>query len=145
MYGVPHGLANAITLPYVLDFLKDDPRVRDRLAELAIVIGVGSPGEPGQVLAQRFVDRVRDLNRAIGIPDKMAALKPADVPAIARAAMIEASRDYPVPKVMTLAEGKADPCGGRSAAAPAATGRRRARPRAGRDASAGRRQVVASA
>jgi alcohol dehydrogenase len=107
MYGVPHGLANAITLPYVLDFLKDDPRVRDRLAELALVIGAGSRGEPGHVLAQRFVDRVRELNRAIGIPEKMAALKPTDVPAIARAAMIEASRDYPVPKVMTLAEGEA--------------------------------------
>ena len=24
MYGVPHGLGNAITLPYVLDFLKDE-------------------------------------------------------------------------------------------------------------------------
>jgi alcohol dehydrogenase len=107
MYGVPHGLANAITLPYVLDFLKDEPRVRDRLAELALVIGAGSPGEPGHVLAQRFVDRVRELNRAIGIPEKMAALKAADVPAIARAAMIEAARDYPVPKVMTLAEGEA--------------------------------------
>jgi alcohol dehydrogenase len=107
MYGVPHGLANAITLPYVLDFLNDDPRVRDRLAELALVIGAGSRGEPGHVLAQRFVDRVRELNRAIGIPEKMAALKPTDVPAIARAAMIEASRDYPVPKVMTLAEGEA--------------------------------------
>ena len=59
------------------------------------------------MLAQRFVDRVRELNRAVGIPEKMAALKPADVPEIARAAMIEASRDYPVPKVMALAESEA--------------------------------------
>ncbi|HET9694461.1 MAG TPA: iron-containing alcohol dehydrogenase [Steroidobacteraceae bacterium] len=107
MYGVPHGLANAITLPYVLDFLKDEPRARDGLAELAVVIGAGSATEPREVLAQRFVDRVRDLNRAVGIPDKLAALKPADVPEIARAAMIEASRDYPVPKVMALAESEA--------------------------------------
>ncbi|HET7204777.1 MAG TPA: iron-containing alcohol dehydrogenase [Steroidobacteraceae bacterium] len=107
MYGVPHGLANAITLPYVLDFLKDESRARDGLADLAVVIGAGSPNEPRDVLAQRFVDRVRELNRAVGIPDKMAALKPADVPEIARAAMIEASRDYPVPKVMALAESEA--------------------------------------
>ena len=104
VYGVPHGLANAITLPYVLDFLKDEPRARDRLAELAVVIGVGKDGEPKEALAQRFIDRVRELNRAVGIPEKMPSLRPADVPEIARAAMIEASRDYPVPKVMGLAE-----------------------------------------
>ena len=104
MYGVPHGLANAITLPYVLDFLRDEPRARDRLAELAVVIGAGKDGEPKEALAQRFIDRVRELNRAVGIPEKMSSLKPADVPEIARAAMIEASRDYPVPKVMGLAE-----------------------------------------
>jgi alcohol dehydrogenase class IV len=104
MYGVPHGLANAITLPYVLDFLQDEPRVRDRLAELAVVIGAGSPGEPTTTLARRFIERVRELNRAVGIPEKIAALKPDDVPEIARAAMIEAARDYPVPKVMALAE-----------------------------------------
>ena len=104
MYGVPHGLANAITLPYVLDFLQDAPLVQQRLAELALVIGAGREGETPAVLAQRFVDRVRALNRAVGIPEKMAALQSGDVPEIARAAMIEASRDYPVPKVMTYAE-----------------------------------------
>ena len=107
MYGVPHGLANAIALPYVLDFLQDAPLAQQRLAELAVVIGAGSPGEPPSVLAQRFVARVRELNRAIGIPEKIAALKPTDVPEIARAAMVEATRDYPVPKPMTLAQSQA--------------------------------------
>jgi alcohol dehydrogenase class IV len=102
MYGVPHGLANAITLPYVLDFNKDSPLARERLAKLAVVIGAGKEGEPQDVLAQRFIDRVRELNRAIGIPEKVAALKPADVPVVARAAMIEGARDYPVPRNMSL-------------------------------------------
>jgi alcohol dehydrogenase len=74
MYGVPHGLANAIILPYVLDYVKDAP-----LAE-------------------------RRLTRSVGIPESMAPLKPGDVTEIARAAMIEAHRDYPVPKNMRLAE-----------------------------------------
>jgi alcohol dehydrogenase len=107
LYGVPHGLANAITLPYVLDFLVDEPRARDRLADLAVAIGAGAASEPRDVLAQRFVARVRELNRAVGIPDKLVALKPTDVPEIARAAMVEASRDYPVPKIMALAESEA--------------------------------------
>jgi alcohol dehydrogenase len=104
MYGVPHGLGNAITLPYVLDFIKDSPLARARLAELAVVIGAGAANEPQAALAQRFIDRVRDLNRAVGIPDKLAALRPVDVTEIARAAMIEAARDYPVPKNMSLGE-----------------------------------------
>ena len=104
MYGVPHGLANAITLPYVLDFIKDSPLARERLAKLAVVIGAGNAGEPPDVLAQRFIDRVRDLNRGVGIPEKVVALKPADLPTVARAAMVEAARDYPVPKNMSLGE-----------------------------------------
>jgi len=107
MYGVPHGLANAITLPYVLDFLRDAPLARQRLAELALVIGAGTAGESEAVLAQRFVERVRELNRGVGIPERMAALKPGDIPEVARAAMVEAARDYPVPKPMTLAQSQA--------------------------------------
>jgi alcohol dehydrogenase class IV len=106
-YGVPHGLANAITLPYVLDFIKDAPYAEKRLAELAVAIGAGTVGGPRAALAQRFVDRVRELNRQIGIPEKMATLKAEDIPAIARAAMIEANRDYPVPKTMKLGQAEA--------------------------------------
>lgn len=104
MYGVPHGLGNAILLPYVLDFLKDAPLAEQRLAELAVAIGAGQASEPSAALAQRFVERVRELNRTVGIPEKLEQLKQADIPEVARAAMIEAHRDYPVPKSMSLPE-----------------------------------------
>ncbi len=107
MYGVPHGLGNAIVLPYVLDFLKDAPLAETRLAELAVAIGAGPATEQKRVLAQRFVDSVRELNEAVGIPAKIAPLRAADIGTIARAAMIEAHRDYPVPKNMSLAEAEA--------------------------------------
>ena len=106
-YGVPHGQANAITLPHVLDFIKDAPYAEARLAELAVAIGAGRADEPRASLAERFVDSVRKLNREIGIPEKLAPLQGSDIPAIARAAMIEANRDYPVPKPMRLAEAEA--------------------------------------
>jgi alcohol dehydrogenase class IV len=107
MYGVPHGLGNAILLPYVLDFLKDAPLAEQRLAELAVAIGAGREGESRAALAQRFVERVRELNRTAGIPEKLAPLKAGDVPEVARAAMVEAHRDYPVPKNMSLSEAEA--------------------------------------
>jgi alcohol dehydrogenase class IV len=106
-YGVPHGLANAITLPYVLDFIKDAAYAEARLAELALAIGAGQAEESRAALAQRFVDRVRALTSELGIPEKMTQLRSDDIPAIARAAMIEANRDYPVPKRMKLEEAEA--------------------------------------
>ena len=45
-----------------------------------------------------------DTTTTIFIPTKLAALKADDIPEVARAAMIEAHRDYPVPKNMSLAE-----------------------------------------
>ena len=107
VYGVPHGLGNAIVLPYVLDFLKDAPYAEARLAELAVAIGAGSASETKAALAQRFVERVRELNRTVGIPEKVAPLRKEDVGLIARAAMVEAYRDYPVPKNMSLGEAEA--------------------------------------
>ena len=104
LYGVPHGLGNAILLPYVLDYLKNSPLGEQRLGELAVAIGAGKASEPRAELADRFVERVRELNRTIGIPDKLDALRREDVPEVARAAMIEAHRDYPVPANMNLAQ-----------------------------------------
>jgi len=106
-YGTPHGLANAITMPYVLDFVQEAPWARTRLAELALAIGAGQPSDPKASLAGRFIARVRELGREIGIPEKLDALKSADIPAIARAAMIEAHRDYPTPRHMSLADAEA--------------------------------------
>jgi alcohol dehydrogenase len=107
MYGVPHGFANAILLPKVLEFSRDAPQAEARLADLAVAIGAGSDAEPKAVLAQRFVGRVRELNRAIGIPDTIAALRAEDIPLIARAARIEAAGDYPVPKNMSRGDAEA--------------------------------------
>jgi alcohol dehydrogenase class IV len=106
-YGTPHGLGNAITMPYVLDFVKEAPWAQDRLAELALAIGAGQPIEPKVLLASRFIERIRELSRAVGIPERLDALKAHDIPALARAAMIEAHRDYPVPRDMTLEDAQA--------------------------------------
>jgi alcohol dehydrogenase class IV len=107
MYGVPHGLGNAITLPYVLDFLQDQRWAQQRLADLAVAIGAGSASDAKPALAARFIERVRELNRTVGIPEKMDALKVDDIAHIAEAAMIEAYRDYPVPKLMTIEQAQA--------------------------------------
>jgi alcohol dehydrogenase class IV len=72
-----------------------------------VAIGAGSASESKAVIAQRFVERVRELNRTVGIPEKVAVLRAEDIPAIASAARIEAATDYPVPKNMNQRDAEA--------------------------------------
>lgn len=98
-YHTPHGLANAIMLPKVLHFLA--PAVTKRLAELAVAAGLGKGTERPAALSRKFVDAVEQLDRDIGIPVTLDALKERDIPALAKAACWEADTNYPVPKYMS--------------------------------------------
>ena len=101
-YHTPHGLANAIVLPHVLRF--SAPAVTERLARLAVRARMGEEGENPSVLANRFLDGVEALNRDLGIPTTLAALREADIPELAAAALREAHAGYPVPRYMTRAQ-----------------------------------------
>lgn len=101
-YHTPHGLANAIMLPHVLRF--SAPSVIPRLAKLAVRAGLGQEHEDDDDLAERFIAGVEALNRDIGIPTHLAALREADIPALAKAALHEAHTGYPVPRYMNQGE-----------------------------------------
>jgi alcohol dehydrogenase class IV len=98
LYNTPHGLANAIVLPHILEFLKDSSQ--DKLADLAIAIGLGTNSEPASQLAEKFINAVRDLNSYMQIPTTLDSLNTADIPVIAKAALKESHYNYPVPKYM---------------------------------------------
>ena len=102
LYHTPHGLANAIMLPLVLKF--SSPAITDRLALLAVSARVGTPDEPTDLLAQKFLDAVDQLNADLGIPTTLEALQQADIPALAKAACHEAHTGYPVPRYMSQQE-----------------------------------------
>ena len=98
-YHTPHGLANAIMLPHVLEY--SSPAITSRLATLAVRARVGTEDEDEATLAQKFLDAVRSLNHDLGIPTHLEALREGDIPALARAACHEAHTGYPVPRYMT--------------------------------------------
>ncbi len=98
-YHTPHGLANAIMLPKVLKY--SSPAIIDRLALLAVRARVGKESESKDELAQKFLDAVDALNRDLGIPTYLEALKESDIPALAKAACHEAHTGYPVPRYMS--------------------------------------------
>lgn len=99
LYHVPHGRANAIVMPYVLEYSLPD--CDTRLAELAAVAGIGSDAMSPLARAHAFIERLRTMNRRYGIPEQLAALKADDIPRIARAACDEARYTYAVPRYMT--------------------------------------------
>jgi alcohol dehydrogenase class IV len=98
-YHTPHGLANAIMLPFVLKF--SHPAIVGRLAQLAVAARLGTASEDEDVLAQKFLDAVDQLNHDLGIPTSLAALKESDIAALAKAACWEAHTGYPVPRYMS--------------------------------------------
>lgn len=97
-YHVPHGLANAIILPRVLDFSK--PNCTARLAKLAEVSGLKKGGESEAQLADAFIAQVRKMNAEYGIPTQVDKLKTSDIPEIANKAQSEAFWFYAVPRYM---------------------------------------------
>ena len=105
MYGIPHGLANAVILPYVLDYFGET--AYKRLAELADVAGVSGPAQSDREKAKRFIAAIRELNEKMGIPDKFEQIKDEDIPLIAERALKEGNPLYPVPKIMDMEDCKA--------------------------------------
>ena len=95
-YGTPHGLANAIALPHVLEYSKD--AAAPRLAALGRMIDLEDDDEAA--LADGFIASVRELMSTIGIPPTLDALEAKDLPAIAAQAAAEAHLNYPVPRYM---------------------------------------------
>lgn len=98
IYHIPHGRANAMVMPYVLEYSL--PECAKRLARLAREAGIGDEVMSAEDRAQLFIDRIRELNQKFDIPEKVAELKKTDIPRIAKAARAEARFTYAVPRYM---------------------------------------------
>ena len=101
-YGVPHGLANSVILPYVLDYFGES--AYPRLARLAEIVGID--GKDDEEKAKGFIAGIRKLNEHMNIPAYIKAkdggdlIKDEDIPVMVERAYKEANPLYPVPKFM---------------------------------------------
>jgi len=102
LYGVPHGLANAIILPYVLRFCRKE--AEQKLARLARAGGIGNASDSDEELSYRFIEKIESMNRNMNIPTTIKELQEKDIPLIAKRALKEAHPDYPVPRLMNHRE-----------------------------------------
>ncbi|MFT4413270.1 iron-containing alcohol dehydrogenase [Fredinandcohnia humi] len=98
-YSVPHGLANAIILPYVLEYYGES--VHKQLAELADLIGVGRKFNTQEQKAKAFIEAIKELTQKMAIPNKVSGMLESDIPLMVERAYKEANPLYPVPKILS--------------------------------------------
>lgn len=94
LYGVPHGLANAVILPIVLEDY--GPAVYNRLARLAELTGIRTQGS-AEEKAQAFIAEIYAMNARMGLPRGIGGIKDEDIPQMVQWALKEANPTYPVP------------------------------------------------
>jgi len=98
LYKVPHGLANAIILPYVLEYYGES--VHTPLAELADIVGIAEEGDTEEEKSDKFIQAIKDLNESMEIPQKVEGIDNHDIPIMVKRALEEGNPLYPVPKVL---------------------------------------------
>ena len=101
-YNIPHGLANAVLLPYVLE--RYGSCIHRKLHDLAVAAGVADAQESDAGAAAKFIRAIRLLNARMGIPETLEGIRPEDIPVMAAHAEKEANPLYPVPRLMTREE-----------------------------------------
>lgn len=67
IYGVPHGVANAVLIPHVMEF--NMKAVPELFADIALDMGENLEGLTMMEKAQKAVDSVRRLAKDVGIPE----------------------------------------------------------------------------
>ena len=97
-YNTPHGLANAVLLPVVLE--RYGAKAHKKLRDLAVAAGIAKTSDPADKAAKVFIAAVRDKLKRYSIPTTIQGLKKGDVPELVRHAAKEANPLYPVPVLM---------------------------------------------
>lgn len=101
-YDTPHGLANSVLLPYVLRAY--GVSVYRQLKELAVAVGLVGAGAPESVAAERFIRRIEEMNREMGVPEKLSGIQAEDIEMLSHRADREGNPLYPVPRLMDARE-----------------------------------------
>ncbi len=101
-YNTPHGLANAVLLPYVLEAY--GASVYKKLYKLALITGIADNSDSYEAGAKKFIDAIWKMQDELNIPKKIKGIEKSDIPELAMHAEKEGNPLYPVPKLMTEKE-----------------------------------------
>ena len=93
MYHLQHGMINAIILPIVLEEYGD--AITKKLVHIADIIGINGCTDKEKV--ERFIRKLKELNRIFSIPTSIPEIKDEDIHYLAIGAEKEGNPSYPTP------------------------------------------------
>ncbi len=88
-YDTPHGIANAVILPYVMEYNAE--YTGDKFKYIAEAMGVDTTGMDQAAYRKAAIDAVKQLSKDVGIPEKLheIGVKEEDLPALAESAFAD--------------------------------------------------------
>jgi lactaldehyde reductase len=89
-YNIPHGVANAVLLPYIMEFNAES--TGDKYRDIAKAMGLKDIlNQPIQEVRKYVVEAVKQLNKDVGIPAKLRdiGVQEQDIPELAQAAFAD--------------------------------------------------------
>ena len=101
-YNIPHGLANSVLMPYVLEAY--GKKAHKKLHRMGVAAGVADETDSHEKGAEKFIGAIKSLNAQMNIPEKLKGIKKEDIPHMAKYADAEANPLYPVPVLMNAKE-----------------------------------------
>lgn len=101
-YNVPHGLANAVLLPYVLQ--EYGASIHKKLYQLSVAAGICTKDTPCEQAANAFIDEIKAMKQRFGIGNTIPQIREEDIPKLSHYADKEANPLYPVPVLMDAEE-----------------------------------------
>ena len=101
MYHVPHGLANAVLMPYVLKYYQE--KAYKKLSQLYLVINRNANPLEKKENAIQFISWIRLMNKELNIPEKLLLnTNDEDILLMSKRAYKEANPLYPVPVIFEV-------------------------------------------
>ena len=101
-YNIPHGLANSVLMPILLEAYGDV--VYKKLHQLGIAAKVCTESDSDKEGAEKFIEAIRSLNKKMQIPETLSGIQIEDIAKMAKYAAKEANPLYPVPVLLTAKE-----------------------------------------
>lgn len=97
-YGIAHGLANAVLLPYTLESYGNT--IYKKAKVISVIMGFAKESDSEKTATGKLIKGIRYMNQKMNIPTHLSGIRREDIPRLASYADKESNPLYPVPKLM---------------------------------------------
>ena len=101
-YNIPHGLANAVILPIMLEVYGSS--IYKKLAKISRYSLIANENDSDEVASKKFIEWIYNINKKMKIPLNINEIKEEDIYSMSLLADKEANPLYPVPRLMNAKE-----------------------------------------